>query len=131
MKFLGLAGDNILIGATHAQRSELVKSIDATIEQERSDITAPAGTGFEQLANIRDRIAARIGQDGPLAISRQDMIILSNLADAWRMYGFDQTVPENYAKFPVSHRTVEQISTLYDAVFPFPEVPETKTAEKH
>lgn len=117
MEFFGIAGDDILIGATPTQRSELVNFIAATIEHERSDITAPAGTGFEQLANIRDRIAAQIGQDEPLAISKQDMTILSNLADAWRMHAFDQTTPENYAKFPVSHRTVEQISALYDAVF--------------
>lgn len=115
MEFQAKVNEDVLIAASPEQRQELVDFIGSTINNGRNDITVSAGTGFEQLAEIRDRIKAQVDDDGPLTVSQRDMNIISGLANAWRMFGFDQTTPENYGNIPVSVETVEAISGVYDA----------------
>ena len=107
--------DEVVLQASPEEKQQLIDFIDASLNTDQIDLADHAFVSVPEVRAIRDAISGQADGD-QLTLSRYEFVHLSQLATAWRGYGFG--VHGEDADLDVSRHLVDGIHRMFDAAFP-------------
>ncbi len=111
--------DWVHIDASTDERQELLRFIEASIADIETHVVNISchAANQDDLELIHQEISRQAHLAGHLELSRENFLCMTRVARVWCDYGFQQTSPNNYAKFPVSIALVLAIRQLRDQYY--------------